>query len=84
MRTLPPFALTLRRSALRAGNSHHVAERGEDDPGLRGNRDRFVDHFQWGYTDGAAGAVNKRDLFRQKRFKPGFNDGVSLAAADFH
>ena len=49
-----------------------------------GDLDGLVNQLDRRHTDRAAGAVYERDPARQQFINAEFDDGVSLAAADFH
>ena len=68
----------------RAGHAQHVAERAEDHFRAARDGDGFVDQLNGGYADGAAGTVHQLDFARQQVFQAALDDGVGLAAADFH
>jgi len=65
MRTSMPRALCSSGLALRAGNAHHVAERGEDDIGFVRDGETIVDSAMGSNADGAAGAMDQFDVLRE-------------------
>ena len=69
---------------LAAGHPEHVAERAEDHLGPGGDLERFVNQFERRDADRTAGAVDERDLPGQQFVEAEFDDGMRLAAADFH
>ena len=52
----------LQRTAVRAGNSHHVAERGEDDIGLRGDGESVVNAAHRKHAHRAARTMHQLDV----------------------
>ena len=59
------------RTAVGAGDAHHVAERGEDDVGILGDREAVVDASHGQHADGAAGAMDQLDVRQASRsFRP--------------
>jgi len=64
--------------------AQHVAEGTEDDVGAARDGVRLVDHFERRDADRTAGAVDQLDIPRQQVVDAVFDDGVGLAAADFH
>ena len=77
-------ALDLEEIAVRAGDAQHVAEGAEDDAGLGGDGEGFVNEFERRDADRTAGAVNHFDSGREHLVDAVLDDGVGLAAADFH
>ncbi len=77
-------ALYLKQIAVSAGHAKHVAKRAEDDAGLRGNRQSLVNQFERRDADGTAGTVDHLDAGGQHLVDAVANDGMGLAAADFH
>ena len=67
-----------------AGDAEHVAERAEDHLGPGGDLQRLVNQFERRDADRAAGTVDERDLAGQQLVEAEFDDGMRLAAADFH
>jgi hypothetical protein len=74
----------LERTALRAGNAHHVAKCGEDDIGFVRDGEAIVNSPHGKNADGAAGAVDQFDVFRKDIFQAEAVDGVGMSAADLH
>ena len=81
---LPALAFNAKEIFAAAGDAQHVAKGAEDDIGLRGNRQRLVDHCQRGDTDGATRAVDQLDLLWQQLVNAVADDRMGLPAADFH
>src|ERR1700739_2691900 len=77
-------AFDLEQIAVGTGHAQHVAEGAEDDAGLRGNRESLIDQAERSYADGTTGPVNHLDAGGQHLVDAVANDGVCLAAADFH
>ena len=67
-----------------ARHAEHVAERAEDHLGPGGDFQRLVNQLDRRDADRAAGAVDERDLPGQQLVEAEFDDGMGLAAADFH
>ena len=84
MRTSPPCAFTLSRSAPEPGTRSMSPNEVRITSGRRGNGDRLVDQLQRRDAHRAAGAVHQRDLRRQHPVDPGLDQRVRLPAADLH
>jgi len=76
--------LGVQQAARGTGDAQHVAEGAEDGLGARGDLHRFIDQLDGGHANRAAGTVNQGDLGRQQVLEAALENGVGLAAADFH
>ena len=79
-----PSRLVLERAAVGAGNSHHVAESGENHIRIRRDSQRIVNAPHGKNANRTSGAVNQFDICRQNIFQTEAIDGVGVSAADFH
>ena len=72
------------RAAVRAGNAHHVAKGGENNIGLRCERQTIVDAAHGKNANRAARPVNQFDVGREQILQAETINGVGVAAAHFH
>jgi len=77
------LCLGVQKALCGTGHAEHVAEGAEITSGrfARATRCRS---WRPGYADGATRPVHQRDLMRQQLLESALDDGVGLAAADFH
>ena len=78
------FGLGVEQALGRTRHAQHVAEGTEDHFRALRNRHGLVDQINRRHADRAAGSVDQSDVARQQVFETALDDGVSLAAADFH
>ena len=78
------FRLDVEQALRRTGHAQHVAERAEDHVRPLGDGHGLVDHLDGRDAHRAAGAVDESDFARQQVIEAALDDGVRLAAADFH
>ena len=76
--------LGLQQALSRARHAHRVAEGGEDDLRMLGDRDAIVDASHRQHADRAAGAVHQLDLSWQHALDAVAEDRMGMAAADLH
>src|SRR6185503_5004852 len=74
----------LEEAASRPRDAHHVAEAGEDDAGLAGDRDAVVHAAHRDHADRAPGAVDELDVGREQVVDAVLVDRMRMAAADLH
>ena len=78
------LGLGLQQVALAARHPHHVAERGEDDPGLLGHGDGIVDPAHGDHAYRTAGPVHQLDGGGQDVLDPVPVDRVGVTSAHLH
>ena len=78
------FRLRIEQALRRSGHAQHVSEGAEDNVGSHRDGDGFVDQLNRRDADRTTGAVYERDFAGQQVFEGALDDGVGLAAADFH
>ncbi len=76
--------LHLEEIALGTRNAQHIAKAAENDSRLCGDGQRLVNEFERRDADRASGPVDHFDAGGQHLVDPILDDGVGLAAADFH
>ena len=76
--------LVLQRAAVRAGDPHHVAERGEDQPRLAAEGESVVNPAHRQHADRTARAVDQLDVGREDVLEAETVDGVRMSAAHLH
>ena len=80
-----PIGLRVQQAALRTGHAHGVAKGREDDLWIAGEGYAVIHAPHRQDADRAAGAMHELDrVLRQHRLQAVAEDGVGVAAADFH
>ena len=78
------LCLGAEKAAVRAGHPHHVAERGEDEPGRLGHGDGVVDPAHRDDTHWTTGTVHQLDRGREKMLNPMTINRVRVTTTDLH